>query len=240
MHLKTLVFFLLVSLPIHALVWPVGSPPLSTDAPGPMRQAGSVHYSLFKVLGGSCVLISDRHLLTAAHGTRKWTASQLHIRLPHLTASKNHPVASIKNHPKADLALLTLKNPLSNLPTLTPLVKKPPRKGTLVWLGGFGLSGPLGTPTLPGTFHHGTSQIQGHRRDRLILRLPPKAPEMFPAVATAAAAKMDSGSPLFLYHRGQWHLAGLALTSNHRLTQTNQPIRNTYLDLARYRTWIRP
>lgn len=239
MHPKTQLFTALLAVlttdACNGLIWPVGAPDLPADAPGPLRQVGTIRYSFLKVLGGSCVLLSDRHALTAAHGVRKWSAAQLSLRFPHFTKKQDHRIERITLHPRVDLALITLKNAIPNLPPLASMGTSPPRPGTKVILGGFGLSGPLNQPRPPGTFHRGENQIIKLFQDRLILRTP--AQTSAEKTNFAAAAKMDSGSPLFLKKNDNYQLVGLALTSNYHLTKAN-PVRNTYLDLSKYQKWI--
>lgn len=198
---------------------------------GVMERAVLLRYTALRFPGGSAVIISPRHALTARHGVQGWSPSQLTIDLVD-SAGRAVGVERVWTHPdeRVDLAVLRLASPV-DFPRLTHFAAAA-KPGDRVWLGGYGVYGPPGRPAGFGVFHSGfntVTQVKNHRA-AVVLDEQAAEPEALPAA-------IDSGSPVWVYEADAWRLSGVTVTA----TNSKRPgfgDRSSHQLIAPVRDWI--
>lgn len=229
-----MLFCLLFPLVAEAIVWRGDVAAIETKASGEMKQVGKVYYSPLKVFGGSCLAMGDDWVLTSKHGTDKWAASWLQVRFPAL-GKKTYKVERIVLCPNADFALLKLKEAVPGAKPIS-LYKGDDEVGKRAWIGGFGKSGPVGTVGASGTFHEGHNKIEKLRGGKLSLKMSKPGDESIEK-DEATVARMDSGSPLFIQHKGQWKVAGIASSASNGVNP-GYGDRGNYARVSKITDWI--
>ncbi|WP_200392921.1 trypsin-like serine protease [Roseibacillus ishigakijimensis] len=228
-----LLLFLLTAL-CPAIVWQEESQP-QKEATGPMRNVGQLLYSPLRVLGGSCVLLDGRWVLTSRHGTEKWQADFLAVKFPALE-TKALAIKAIHFPPTGDFALLELTEKVKEHESISLAKEKTPVQGRRVWLGGFGKSGPVGDCHFHGVFRGGYNRIDQERGGKWSCDLSPpgKGEEQ-----EVTVAQMDSGSPLFVETAQGWQLCGIASTASNG-KNPGYGNRSNYAKIAPALGWLTP
>ncbi|MEM1084272.1 MAG: hypothetical protein AAGI48_09125 [Verrucomicrobiota bacterium] len=206
------IWLLLVILPLtaEAMVWQEGATP-QKEPEGEMRQVGKVLYSPLKVFGGSCVAIGGKWVMTSRHGTDKWKPRMLHVTFPAL-ADTVYEVKEVHFPKSGDLAMLELKKKVRGADELE-LAVGVDAVGKRVWLGGFGMSGPVGKVGIGGRFRAGFNRVDEVRGGKWSISLSKKGEGEDPEVVLAT---LDSGSPMFVETKEGWRLCGIASTASNR------------------------
>ena len=196
---------------VRAIVWEKGAEPEESHT-GEMRRVGKLMYSPFKVVGGTCVAIGDKWVLTSRHGVRDWEKDSLTVSLPGL-GKGGYSVKRIHFPEKGDLALLELSGKIGGFGKAgdAQLVSGANPVGVKVWLGGYGMSGPVGNVSLPGRFYSGYNRGDKERKGKWSISMSKPGQGENPEVTISAC---DSGSPLFVEHDGEWVLCGIASTAS--------------------------
>ncbi len=233
---KILFLLLLLVNSLSAVVWRADLPEPPREAKAEMQQVGKVHYSTLQILGGSCVAIGGPWVLTSRHGTEDWKAGSLRLSFPALGKDR-YRVKKIHFPKKGDLALIELTKKVAGAKQLTLFAGNAAKKGQRVWIGGFGLSGPLRKVGLPGEFHAGFNRVDGLRRGKISISMSGEEDptrEEQEAIITA----MDSGSPLFLRTKKGWELAGIASSASNRWSPEVGD-RASFARVSQARLWIK-
>ena len=209
--MKSLLFFFLLIAPLHAIVWRADLKAAPTKQKGEMKQVGKVFYSPFKVFGGSCLALGGKWVLTSRHGTDQWKPSFLTVEFPGL-GKKRYKVEKVVFPKKGDIALMKLEKKVSGAKAVALFTGKA-TKGQRVWIGGFGVSGPMGSVKPGGKFHSGHNRVDGIRGGKISISLG-KPEDKMTEKDEAILTLFDSGSPLFIEAKDGWQLAGVASTAS--------------------------
>ncbi|EMI41442.1 trypsin-like serine protease [Rhodopirellula sp. SWK7] len=227
----SVVLTVFVSGSCNAMIWHRDAQSSRYHQPeGVMTSVVSLHYTPLQVLGGCGVLLNADMVLTAGHAVDGWAASSIHVRL----GDHVRVVEEIIRHPnmKVDLAVIRLAESLGPERSL-PIAMGALSKGERVWLGGYGISGPLiendknsivaaaarlnfASGYRTGRFASGYNRIThiGSHRNQIVFDAPggdSEPEEVLPSL-------FDSGSPVFVQRDGEWRLAGITVTVSNRMS----------------------
>lgn len=188
------------------------------------------------VAGGSCVLVSDRAALTAAHVLTEYRSAVV------VTAAGMRKVASIIRHPeyredvfgRNDLAVVVVDEPfgLESYPALSDGTEK---EGDTASIAGFGLTGRLsvGHTHSDGLLRAGHATIS--RFEDTVLVCPARSPG---TPLPLCIAPGDSGGPLFVAGK----VAGIASHTSKRYdgtaTRSKDGEESCHTRVSLYREWL--
>ncbi|WP_404307415.1 trypsin-like serine protease [Neorhodopirellula lusitana] len=214
----------------NAIIWRPGTMP-ETEARAEMQNVGKLRYTPLCVLGGSCIALGGKWVLTSRHGTQAWSASMLSVQFPALGDQVYWP-KSVMLSPTSDLALLELDSDVEGAGSIR--WTREDAVGKSVWLGGFGVSGPIPQQRVAGVFYSGYNTVDRERGGKWSLKLQPTTD---PAKPNVSVALMDSGSPLFLKTERGWRLTGIA-SSVSSTDATKRRDRSNYARLGDAADWL--
>lgn len=227
------VFTLVV--PLEAIVWRADLEEAPREARDEMKQVGKVYFSPLKVFGASCLAMGGDWVLTCRHGTDKWSGVGMTVSFPAL-GKNSYKVEKVVFPEKGDFALLKLEKKVSKAKAVN-FFEGEAKEGQRVWIGGFGLAGPVGKVKGGGAFHVGHNKVDGLRGGKISISL--SKPEDDSAEKDEAMLSLfDSGSPLFLETKDGWRLAGVASTASNG-KNPGYGDRGNYAQVVSVQEWLK-
>lgn len=235
MLVRAVIILLWTTVCVQAIVWRSDVVEIEAEQKGEMKQVGKVMYSPLRVFGGSCVAMGGKWVLTCRHGTEKWSAGNLRVSFPAL-GKESYAVKSVTLCGSSDLALLELKKEVKGAKEMK-LYEGDEEVGKRVWIGGYGLCGPVDKIGLAGVFHSGHNRVDALRKGKLSISLG-RPEDATTEKDEALLALLDSGSPLFVETEEGWKLAGIASTASNGRTP-NYGDQGNYARVSRELQWLR-